>query len=131
MQGFRLGRRFRPRRARSAGTLQAHHCPATTPTTADLYVLHDGRGGLLTVSEASEQLRVGTWAVYRFCETGELPHIRFIDSIRIRPDDLAAFVSARRRTSERKPADSPKGLAEAGSLQLPTVELFGGLPAAV
>jgi len=55
----------------------------------------------MTVTEAAERLRVGTWAIYHFCETGELPHIRIVASIRIRPADLAAFVAARRRTAGR------------------------------
>jgi excisionase family DNA binding protein len=62
----------------------------------DLYALHGGRDRLLTVREAADRLRVGTWAVYRLCQTGELPHVRIIDSIRLRPADLAAFVAASR-----------------------------------
>jgi hypothetical protein len=69
---------------------------ATTPTTADLYALYGGRDRLLTTRDAADQLRVGTWAVYHFCETGELPHVRIIDSIRIRPADLAVFLAVRR-----------------------------------
>jgi excisionase family DNA binding protein len=76
---------------------------AASPTTADLYAFHGGPGRLRTVSEAAEQLRVGTWAVYRLCETGELPHMRFIDSIRIRPPNLDAFVAARSGTVGRPP----------------------------
>lgn len=56
----------------------------------------------MTVREAADQLRVGTWANYHHCETGALPHIRIIDSIRIRPSDLEAFAAARRVTASRK-----------------------------
>ncbi len=52
---------------------------ATTPTTADLYALHGGRERLLTVREAANQLGVGTWTIYRLCETGELAHVGIID----------------------------------------------------
>ena len=53
-----------------------------TPTTSDLWALHGGRDRLLTVKEVAEHLHVGTWAVYRLCETGELPHVRMVNSIR-------------------------------------------------
>jgi len=71
---------------------------ATTLTLSDLGVLYGGRDQLLRVAEAAEQLRVSTATVYKLCEAGELPHIRIIDSIRIRPADVAVFVAARRRT---------------------------------
>ena len=75
---------------------------ATTPTTADLYALQGGRDRILTVREAAKLLRVGTWAIYHLCEVGELPHIRIIDSIRIRPTDLAAFAASRRVKAWKK-----------------------------
>jgi excisionase family DNA binding protein len=68
----------------------------TTPTPNDLGVLYGGRNRLLTVREVAEQLDVCAATVYRLCENGELPHVRIIDSIRIRPADLAAFVAAPR-----------------------------------
>jgi excisionase family DNA binding protein len=33
--------------------------------------------------------------VYRLCERGELPHVRVVNSIRVRRADLEAFVAAR------------------------------------
>lgn len=80
---------------------------ATTPTASDLYALHGGRDRLLTVREAADQLRVGTWAIYHLCEIGELPHVRIIDSIRIRPADLTAFAAARQVTKPRKGRSVP------------------------
>jgi excisionase family DNA binding protein len=68
----------------------------TSPTMADLYALQARRDRLLTVRDAADMLGVGTWAVYRLCETGELPHIRIVESIRIRPADLAAFIAQNR-----------------------------------
>ena len=65
---------------------------ATTPTLADLGVLYGGRDRLLRVTEVAEQLGVSTSTVYKLCKGDELPHVRVIDSIRIRPSDLAAFV---------------------------------------
>ena len=65
----------------------------TTPTPNDLVVLYGGRNRLLTVREVAEQLGVCTATVYRLCESGELPHVRVVESIRVRPADLAAFLA--------------------------------------
>jgi excisionase family DNA binding protein len=70
---------------------------ATTPTTADLVALHGGRSRLLRVAEVAERLGVCAATVYRLCEGGELPHLRIVNSIRIRPEDLRDFISARPR----------------------------------
>ena len=67
---------------------------ATTPTLADLGALYGGRGRLLTVAEVSEQLGVSTATVYKLCKHGALPHVRIVDSIRVRPTDLAGLVGA-------------------------------------
>jgi excisionase family DNA binding protein len=69
---------------------------ATTPTTVDLYAYHGGKGQLLTVKEAADRLKIGTWAIYRLCKNGDLAHVRIVDSIRIRPADLAVFVARHR-----------------------------------
>jgi excisionase family DNA binding protein len=69
---------------------------ATTPTTADLRALRGGADRLLTAAEVARRLRVCTETVYRLCRRGELPHVRIVDSVRIRPADLAALLSARR-----------------------------------
>ena len=34
---------------------------------------------------------------YELCERGELPHIRVLNAIRVRPADVEEFVTARRR----------------------------------
>jgi excisionase family DNA binding protein len=60
-----------------------------------LAVLHGGRGRLLRVGEVAEQLGVCAATVYRLCERGELLHVRIVNSIRIRPDDLRAFLERR------------------------------------
>jgi excisionase family DNA binding protein len=65
---------------------------ATTPRLADLGVLYGGRDRLLRVAEVAEQLGVSTATVYGLCAAGDLPHVRIVDAIRIRPGDLAAFV---------------------------------------
>jgi excisionase family DNA binding protein len=69
---------------------------ATTPTTTDLEALHGGRMSLLSVGAVAERLGVCSATVYRLCERGELPHVRIVNSIRIRPEDLRAFLEQRR-----------------------------------
>jgi excisionase family DNA binding protein len=64
------------------------------PTLADLEVLWGGRDRLLRVTEVAEILAVGAWRIYQVCETGELPHARINNSIRVRPKDLEAFVAS-------------------------------------
>ncbi|HVV15983.1 MAG TPA: helix-turn-helix domain-containing protein [Polyangia bacterium] len=48
------------------------------------------------MSDVAERLGVCAATVYRLCERGELPHVRIVNSIRIRPEDLKNFISARR-----------------------------------
>jgi excisionase family DNA binding protein len=55
--------------------------------------LYGGRNRLLTAGEVAEQLGVCTATVYRLCESGELPRVRVVESIRVRPADLAAFLA--------------------------------------
>jgi excisionase family DNA binding protein len=66
---------------------------------------------LLRVAEVAEILAVGAWAIYQYCESGELPHVRMTNLIRIRPSDLQEFIAARvtipekRRPHRRKPRE--------------------------
>lgn len=58
------------------------------------------KDGLLTVAEAADRLGVSPRTVYRLCDEGKLPHQHLGSgrgTIRIRPEDLAAF---ERRTAE-------------------------------
>ena len=66
---------------------------ATLPTTADLAVLHCGRGQLLKVADVARKLGVCNATVYRLCESGALPHVRVVNSIRVRPRDSAEYVA--------------------------------------
>ena len=59
---------------------------------ADLRVLWGGRDRLLRVAEVAEHLGVCNATVYRLCESGELPHVWIVNSIRIRPEDLKVFL---------------------------------------
>jgi excisionase family DNA binding protein len=66
---------------------------SVAPTLADLRVLWGGRDRLLRVAEVAEHLGVCNATVYRLCERGELAHVWVVNSIRIRPADLAAFLA--------------------------------------
>jgi len=59
-----------------------------------LVALHGGRERLLRVPDVAERLGVCAATVYRLCERGELPHIRIVNSIRVRGADLEAFAGA-------------------------------------
>jgi excisionase family DNA binding protein len=56
----------------------------------DLAALNAGR--LLRVTDVAERLGVCAATVYKLCDRGELPHLRIVNSIRVRPEDLAAFL---------------------------------------
>ena len=47
---------------------------------------------LLTVREVAQRLRVRPVTVYRLCERGELVHFRVSNAIRLRVEDLEAFI---------------------------------------
>ena len=47
---------------------------------------------MLRVADVAERLGVWAATVYRLCETGALPHVRVVNSIRVRPEDLRAFL---------------------------------------
>jgi len=70
-------------------------------TAARLAVLTGARDRLLSVREAAERLGLCTATVYGLCAEGALPHIRILNAIRIAPDDLVAFVNARRVGARR------------------------------
>lgn len=62
------------------------------PTLADLQVLLGGRDRLLKVADVAQHLSVCNATVYRLCDRGELPHVWIGNSMRIRADDLRAFL---------------------------------------
>jgi excisionase family DNA binding protein len=55
-----------------------------------------GRGQLLKVAEVAKKLGVCSATVYRLCESGALPHVRVVNSIRVRPRDLAEYLGGAR-----------------------------------
>ena len=60
-------------------------------------MLHVVPPSLLTVREVAERLQVCRATVYTLVDRGELPHSRVMNSIRVAPDDLAAFVAKSRK----------------------------------
>jgi excisionase family DNA binding protein len=77
----------------SRGTARSQR--STKPTAADLLALDGGKSRLLTVLDVARILGVCDTTVYRLCERGDLPHIRIVNSIRIRPADVKALIRGR------------------------------------
>jgi excisionase family DNA binding protein len=51
---------------------------------------------LLSVKQVAEHLGVTTATVYGLCADGRLAHVRILNTIRVAPGDLAAFIESRR-----------------------------------
>ena len=56
----------------------------------------DAPDRLLSVKQVAGRLGVSTATAYGLCAGGALPHIRILNTIRIAPADLDAFIAARR-----------------------------------
>jgi len=52
-------------------------------------------GGLLTVSEVANAMRVSNMTVYRLIKNGELPAVRVGKNYRLRETDLERFLDER------------------------------------
>jgi excisionase family DNA binding protein len=55
----------------------------------------DASRRFLTVSEVAVALRVSNMTVYRLVSSGELPAVRIGRSVRLRADDVEAYLSGR------------------------------------
>ena len=47
---------------------------------------------LLKPTEVALRLRLCRATVYKLCATGRLPCLRIVNSVRVRPEDLEAFI---------------------------------------
>ena len=63
----------------------------------DLHELDGGLERLLTVSQVASRLGVCAATVYKWAATGVLPHVRILNVVRVRPEDLTRFLTERRR----------------------------------
>jgi excisionase family DNA binding protein len=95
---------------RSEASVHRAH-PVTTGTKPFVTrLLPAGRGGLrvyggggeylLTVAEVAERLGVCTATIYKLCDRHELAHVRILNTIRIVPAQLAAYLA---RAAGRSP----------------------------
>jgi excisionase family DNA binding protein len=57
-----------------------------------LRAVEGGAGQLLTVRQVADRLGVSAATVYGLCDRGELPHLRVSNAIRVRREDLEAFI---------------------------------------
>jgi excisionase family DNA binding protein len=67
------------------------------PVVRNLRAMPGGGERLLTVREVAEYLAVCTATVHALCASGELPHFRVSNSIRVAAADLMTFVANGRR----------------------------------
>lgn len=58
-------------------------------------VEHSGGASFLTVAEVADVLRVSTMTVYRLIKAEQLPATRVGRSLRIRPEDVDAYLAGR------------------------------------
>jgi excisionase family DNA binding protein len=56
-------------------------------------VVNGDRGGALTVRAAAGVLRCSTATVYKLCASGELRSFRVLNAVRVRVEDLEAFMA--------------------------------------
>jgi excisionase family DNA binding protein len=70
--------------------------PEQAPPTKDR---HTGvqPAALLSVAEVARTLRVCEATVYKLCARGTLAHIRILNAVRVAPEALESYLSARRR----------------------------------
>jgi excisionase family DNA binding protein len=66
---------------------------------------HTEDGSLLSVADVARRLAVSTATVYGLCGSGKLAHVRLLNVIRVRPEDLRAFLT----TSLPSPGQRPPG----------------------
>ena len=53
----------------------------------------NGKPGLMTCQEVAERLQISESMAYTLTKRGEIPSVRLGRSVRVRPEDLQAFIS--------------------------------------
>jgi excisionase family DNA binding protein len=61
-----------------------------------LCLVPEGQVGLLSIREAARMLGIAAVTLYAICGRGELAHVRVSNAIRLRPEDLEAYLARRR-----------------------------------
>jgi excisionase family DNA binding protein len=91
---------------RLKAALQAHrkaHDALEDALLAELesHTKHDGAGGreLLSLSEVRQELGMSKGWVYQRIRSGEISHVRLGNNIKVRREDLEAYLQAQRRES--------------------------------
>ncbi len=67
---------------------------AGRPGVSALRALHGPEDELLTVKEVAAELKVCTATVYKLVDRGDLPHVRVLNSIRVRREALSAWLTS-------------------------------------
>ena len=83
-------------RSVSHADLEKFAAPVQRSSRLRLDVLDGGADDMLSVRQVAKKLGVSTATVYKLCDRGELPHIRVLNSIRVAPEDLAAFIQTKK-----------------------------------
>ena len=58
---------------------------------------------MLTVRDVAAQLKLSTATIYTLVESGALPHVRILNSIRISREALTAFVESTQANPKEHP----------------------------
>jgi len=63
-------------------------------------MIHDRQKLLFTAREAAALLAISERTLWQLSRDGELPVVRFGRTVRYAPDDLQAFIAARRQAKQ-------------------------------
>lgn len=73
-------------------------------------------GPLLTARDVAERLNLSTETILEWIRRGELPAFRLGRAIRIREDDLDAWLQARATTADTLSKNRPRTVGAAGGM---------------
>ena len=98
------GAEAHPDASRRRGHWRTRSCGSPAGPGPSVVGLPSSAPALLTVREVARRLGVRPVTVYRLCDRGELAHVRVSYAIRVRPEDLDAYLHASSKggTAERE-----------------------------